>query len=567
MSQVFTCDICGQAELSESGMQSHFQLTHIEMSLNCPFCELADVALEELNTHIMYQHPDNNSFSENGRISKPIENVGYLQCPLCELSEISEERLQAHVNTAHLDLLSPSKEGLTTVIRSTKLLDPTNQAEEMCSNKSTESKLENSCGKTDVMMTCPLCSLNFDSYSSVQKHFDIMHEEDQTVTVGMETGKVEQDLVSDLCAPSDVACNEAISQSSNVTSDCDQSSLKQNAVGVFDTKSCNGAKLFHDRQRRIKNASGSGEKWRKLGNKVSENKESFQLVEYRAKQRDRFLRLVNEQPDRSCTTDAKSTFSNFLIDNGSSCTRGLIEQLKELANSGKCKSTLFLCSAADHYASTSADRGWGCGYRNAQMLLSSLSQWALYQKLLFGNGRQMPSIEKLQSLIEAGWKQGFDRVGRDQLGGTLLGTRKWIGTTEVIVLLSQFRIRYQVVDFHTPTGSGNTHSLLLQWVEKHFTSNATFKPPLYLQHQGHSRTIVGCERTQTGKVNLIMFDPCLKPEALRNSKSVVRTLNLLRQSDNRLTAKQYQILVVKGVIETDEEYEACKHSINMLRIP
>ncbi len=35
----------------------------------------------------------------------------------------------------------------------------------------------------------------------------------------------------------------------------------------------------------------------------------------------------------------------------------------------------------------------------------------------------------------------------------------------------------------------------------------TDKPPIILQHKGHSRTIVGVEQTKNGIINLLTFDP------------------------------------------------------------
>lgn len=58
-----------------------------------------------------------------------------------------------------------------------------------------------------------------------------------------------------------------------------------------------------------------------------------------------------------------------------------------------------------------------------------------------------PSISKLQQHIEWAWRQGFDAQGCDQLGGKLYNTRKWIGATEVVIVLSSLRIRYIFVIF------------------------------------------------------------------------------------------------------------------------
>ena len=78
---------------------------------------------------------------------------------------------------------------------------------------------------------------------------------------------------------------------------------------------------------------------------------------------------------------------------------------------------------------------------------------------------------------------------------------------------------------------------VVRWVEQYFTSPAvpsvgtavrvpkivkttvaealkgaspivvTDRMPIILQHQGHSRTIVGIEKTRKGDTNLLMFDP------------------------------------------------------------
>lgn len=37
----------------------------------------------------------------------------------------------------------------------------------------------------------------------------------------------------------------------------------------------------------------------------------------------------------------------------------------------------------------------------------------------------------------------------------------------------------------------------------------TDKMPIILQHQGHSRTVIGFERLKSGTVNLLVLDPSL----------------------------------------------------------
>lgn len=129
------------------------------------------------------------------------------------------------------------------------------------------------------------------------------------------------------------------------------------------------------------------------------------------------------------------------------------------------------------------------------------------------------------------------------MGHTLLGTDKWIGAVECCALLRYFGIRAEVVDFsrkslsvliirkscNTLTELGkssklnvtseNVQSKLEHWVKKYFQARSSkvieidansssavemklqsndpisrldgYIPPLYFQHEGHSRTIIG----------------------------------------------------------------------------
>lgn len=181
------------------------------------------------------------------------------------------------------------------------------------------------------------------------------------------------------------------------------------------------------------------------------------------------------------------------IDDGSSVTRGLVSRVRSLSINSQNVVRTLTCTCVDHYASSYGDRGWGCGYRNAQMMISSLLTHTGYNERLYKLWQNqkpprssVPSISRLQQLIEQAWSQGFDIQGSEQLGCRLVNTRKWIGATEVLTLLSFLRIQCQLVDFHRPTGPGGSHPDLFNWVLKYFESgaNGEFTAPLYLQHQG-----------------------------------------------------------------------------------
>lgn len=56
---------------------------------------------------------------------------------------------------------------------------------------------------------------------------------------------------------------------------------------------------------------------------------------------------------------------------------------------------------------------------------------------------------------------------------------------ETWFILKIYVCRCEIYDFHRPTGPGNTHPRLFEFVRDHLKKSAeTFVPPLYLQRQG-----------------------------------------------------------------------------------
>lgn len=144
----------------------------------------------------------------------------------------------------------------------------------------------------------------------------------------------------------------------------------------------------------------------------------------------------------------------------------LLERAFSSSNSSTRSATLCTPNAV-HIKSQPGDFGWGCGYRNAQMILAAASQLEQYQNLFNdavappempesnGNGSvhkrkecpnersmpDIPEIAQLQEIAEAAWKKGFDPEGRDHFKSRLVGSRRWIGTSEVYVMLTWLGIR------------------------------------------------------------------------------------------------------------------------------
>ncbi|XP_057857205.2 uncharacterized protein LOC131066466 isoform X1 [Cryptomeria japonica] len=103
----------------------------------------------------------------------------------------------------------------------------------------------------------------------------------------------------------------------------------------------------------------------------------------------------------------------------------------------------------DHFQSTrSEDLGWGCGWRNIQMLSSHLlMQVSGAREMLFGGSGFIPDIPSLQRWLEIAWQRGFDMMGAQSFNFGIYGSKKWIGTTECAALLRSFGLRARIVDF------------------------------------------------------------------------------------------------------------------------
>ncbi|KAK7107377.1 zinc finger-containing ubiquitin peptidase 1-like [Littorina saxatilis] len=268
-------------------------------------------------------------------------------------------------------------------------------------------------------------------------------------------------------------------------------------------------------------------------------------------------KLTVSESHQKKITHTQSTRSGE--DDGSTQVAGILEKLRRFYDSKSCPRTVakvYLSNSMSHYSGSYGDKGWGCGYRNFQMMMSCLMNDSTYLRVLFNGQARMPSIEKLQQLIEAAWQKGFDPQGCEQLGGQLVNTRKWIGATEIVATLSSLRVKYQLLDFALPSGPNNTHPAMMEWVRDYYRSPKPFKPPLYLQHQGHSRTIVGVEELRNGNINLLLFDPGVAKSRMQQFHGNINynLLQTTRKTLNAFRAKQYQIVAVTGVM-SDQEYQ------------
>lgn len=137
-------------------------------------------------------------------------------------------------------------------------------------------------------------------------------------------------------------------------------------------------------------------------------------------------------------------------------TRSIVPRVRAMSSNSQNTVRTLLCTCVDHYASSYGDRGWGCGYRNAQMLISSLLTHTGYNERLYKlwQGQKpprssVPSISRLQGLIEQAWSQGFDvQVGKSSW--SFKGWSVWFLVSLIIMPVKFTRNCRHTQNLHQP---------------------------------------------------------------------------------------------------------------------
>jgi len=218
---------------------------------------------------------------------------------------------------------------------------------------------------------------------------------------------------------------------------------------------------------------------------------------------------------------------------------------------------------------------WDCGYANIMALLQTLARRRAPSAATSvavsaaasatGFAEEWPtSIAAVQRTIVAAWRAGYDRRSAEQYHWRLLGKEGragWIGAPECLALLCHLRLDAFLVEVVQRASAGSAvYAVAAAWfalpsssapreLNEGSTSHATSRPaahsagnpalgagagmdidpglsmagrsrrpPLYLQHQGHSRTLIGVLRAPR---RLLVRDPkdapleqlrCIAPE-------------------------------------------------------
>lgn len=129
----------------------------------------------------------------------------------------------------------------------------------------------------------------------------------------------------------------------------------------------------------------------------------------------------------------------------------LQQQKRSRSRGSSASSAVVLSGYIEHFESKlTEDLGWGCGWRNIQMMCSYLlarQDHADMREIMFGGAGFVPNISALQRWLEVAWAKGFDVSGAEYFDWKIAGTQKWIGTTECAALLRSFGVRARIIDF------------------------------------------------------------------------------------------------------------------------
>ncbi|KAL9263290.1 Zinc finger-containing ubiquitin peptidase 1-like protein [Drosera capensis] len=289
---------------------------------------------------------------------------------------------------------------------------------------------------------------------------------------------------------------------------------------------------------------------------------------------------------------------------------GLLSLLKNCLEREPGNSRSVLSGCVDHFQSIASEGvGWTCGWRNIQMLTSHLiMRRPEARDVLFGGCGFVPDIGSLQRWLEVAWEKGFDVLGCDDFNGKIYGSNRWIGTTECAALLRSFGLRARIVDFDSKQNEGSKHvhgpmdkfvtrtkannsgkpnksndfssrksrsyQVLIDWVWTYFSGckpndpyqqrvAVSDKMPLYFQHNGHSRTIVGVQvkHQMDGmkQYNLLILDPSHATEALERSlRKNHGWQQMIKRGIYTLKKPQYQLCYVDPDIARETERERLK---------
>ncbi|XP_075952683.1 zinc finger-containing ubiquitin peptidase 1 isoform X1 [Anarhichas minor] len=597
---MLTCEICGEDIMLEEDMRTHVLLSHLENDMHCPLCPLSGVSYDELCFHISSAHPEKQRGAQHparfastsgrsaGMGSKKPQTPQ--SCPAgdgCDAaptgaSRVTRDSVRPKPNStpgsggSSTGEAAPVTSTLTAWSPKTRQESVRHCVEDKDGLKAKHSeakqKRRSSPGE-EKLFSCPMCALVCSSCFILQEHVEL-HLQEQRAAEGstLEACPLSPSASSLSgekrfeCPMCSVVCSDSVSLQEHVELHLDHGAAGNSAGSPgSDLKLARQLQQEEEQRRRLEEDQQEREEFKKLQRQFGlDGSGGYSRQMERTMERDVARGLMAPTEFHCKRAEMMESLASG-VDDGRTRTQGVVRALYEYYQT-ECKDSVhvWLSADTDHYCSSAGDKSWGCGYRNLQMLLSSLHTTDAYAPLL--QEKAVPSIPRVQSMIEEAWRAGLDPHGASHFNQRLHGTRAWIGATEIYALLTSLGISARIIDFHKPTGPGDTHPRLFEWVKQYFKSGRSSRlpprlihtslPPLYLQHQGHSRSIVGMEQKKNGSLCLLLLDPGISASDTRRLLSrdtVSPAVRQVRKFAGSLKHKQYQVVAVHGVMSAEEK--------------
>ncbi|XP_059556121.1 zinc finger-containing ubiquitin peptidase 1 isoform X3 [Myotis daubentonii] len=557
---MLSCDICGETVTSEPDMKAHLLIVHMENEVICPFCKLSGVNYDEMCFHIETAHFERNELGRN------FERINTIHCGTSDNRKDNTQQSRMEVNSS---IHSPCASNHPKISAQSLPKDGTLEHKAFYSENLTESRKfleskEKQCDLSKIKGSiydtvysppeCPFCGKIEDCTQDMENHVKTNHAN------LLDTPVEDCDQPLYHCPMCGLTCTNYHILQEHVDLHLEESSFRQ---GMFIYLELAHHLQEEEDRKRAEESRQEREEFQKLQRQYGlDNSGGYKQQLLRSMEREVNSGRMHPSEFHRRKADMMESLA-IGIDDGKTKTSGIIEALyRYYQNAATDVRRVWLSAAVDHFHSSFGDKGWGCGYRNFQMLLSSLLQNDTYDDCL--KGMSVPCIPKIQSMIEDAWREGFDPQGASQLNDRLQGTKAWIGACEIYTLLTSLRVKCRIVDFHKSTGPLGTHPRLFEWILNYYSTEreggpkavCTSKPPIYLQHQGHSRTVVGIEERKNQTLCLLVFDPgCPSREMQKLLKQDMEanSLKQLRKFVGNLKHKQYQIVAVEGVLTAEEK--------------
>uniref|UniRef100_A0A8C5KY49 Zinc finger-containing ubiquitin peptidase 1 n=1 Tax=Jaculus jaculus TaxID=51337 RepID=A0A8C5KY49_JACJA len=487
---MLSCDICGETVTSEPDMKAHLTV-HMENEVICPFCKLPGINYDEMCFHIETAHFEQNISKRN---FEKIDTIQYgtsyrkdntLQSAMEVNSGIHSDGASSHPKSSTQNLPNDG-----TLTYGAFYLENLTESGKFLKSKGKQCELYGVKGSiyeaTYSPPVCPFCGEKEKYSEDIEIHVKTKHAN------LLDTPLEDCDHPLYSCPMCGLICTDYHILQEHVDLHLEESSFQQGMDQCSsDRELAHQLQQEEDRQRKSEESRQEMEEFQKLqGQYGLDNSGGYKQQQIRHMEIEVNKGKMHPFEFHQRKADMMEALA-IGIDDGQTKTSGITEALhRYYQNTVTDVKRVWLSTGVDHFHSALGDKGWGCGYRNFQMLLSSLLKNDAYDDCL--KGMSVPCIPKIQSMIENAWKEGFDPQGASQLNNKLQGTKAWIGACEIYTLLTSLRVKCRIIDFHKSTGPLDTHPCLFEWILNYYSSEregnskviCTFKPPVYLQHQG-----------------------------------------------------------------------------------